>query len=76
MFRRATECRQLAAVEQHLETERILLEVAQEWERIARWRGAYDERPPDSGFRFWDGSIYSSIGEASAAVRLGNSVRT
>jgi hypothetical protein len=48
MLRRATECRQLAAVEQHLETRRILLEVAKEWEHIARWRGAYDKRPPDA----------------------------
>jgi hypothetical protein len=45
MSRRATECRELAAVEQHLETKRILLELAKEWEHLARWRRASDPRP-------------------------------
>ena len=48
MLRRAAGCRELAAVEAHLETKRILLEVAKEWEHLARWRAASDERPRDA----------------------------
>jgi hypothetical protein len=47
MLRHAAECRQLAAVERHPETERILLEVAREWEHMARWRAAFDRRRPE-----------------------------